>query len=286
MTFRILVLCRGNITRSPFIAGYLYHLYRKSELKDKIHFDIDSSGIEGKRNLPVHPKILEKGLELGFDLGLYRSKHSDLKAYQKADLILVADSQQYRRFRNHYPNLMEKVFKIYDFGREEIEESLDIQDPSHSEVGFTFEEFFEIAVSETERIWNHILQVYHRSQAESAEFSQKLFCKPKSEREASGWSYSMFTKRFFSLCPRCQSKRIRRIKRKGFLQRKLFSFFNGYPYHCGTCGKDSILYIGAEIPSKRKNDAKRSKWEAFMEAEKIHKKSDSTKIESKNQGGL
>lgn len=37
------------------------------------------------------------------------------------------------------------------------------------------------------------------------------------------------------LCPRCGSDRIRRIERKGFLQRKVYPIFGYFPWRCSQC---------------------------------------------------
>jgi protein-tyrosine-phosphatase len=236
---------------------------------DKFHLDIDSSGIEGRFNSPVHPHILQKGLELGFDLAMYRSKHSNLKALERSDLIFVVDSQQLRRFEKTYSHLMKKVYHIYDFGRDGEYERQDIEDPSHKDVEEEFEDFFQIAISETERVWEYIKGVYLKSEAEGTEFTSALFEKKGHSPQEFKHRYNFFTKRLFPICPYCQSKRIRRVKRKGYFQKKVWPRFSGYPYHCGHCNRDVILFIGSDIPSKRRSDEKRRKWESFMQEEEI-----------------
>jgi protein-tyrosine-phosphatase len=267
MSFHILILCRGNVTRSPFIAGYLNHLYRTSELAHKIHLDIDSSGIEGRTNFPVHHRILEKGLELGFDLAMYRSKHSDLKSLEKSDLIIVVDQKQYNRFAKNYRHLLKKVHHIYDLGREGEYETIDLEDPSHLESEEEFDKFFQLAISETERIWEYIKRVYYKAEVEGVPFDAHLLENPRAQDLVVSKNYNIITKRFFPICPGCQSKRIRRVKRKGFFQKKIYPYFDGYPYHCGNCGKTFILFIGSAIHSKPRSETKREQWQQFMEEE-------------------
>jgi DNA-directed RNA polymerase subunit RPC12/RpoP len=36
-------------------------------------------------------------------------------------------------------------------------------------------------------------------------------------------------------CPKCGSERVRRIERKGILERRLFKFFGYFPWRCATC---------------------------------------------------
>lgn len=272
---KILVLCRGNVTRSPFIAGYLNHLYRTSELANELYLDIDSSGIEGKSNRPPHPKILQKGLELGFDLAMYRSKHSSFKDLKEMDLIFVVDIKQYKRFIQIYPQLLHKVFNIMDFGRAGDYSLLNIEDPSLYDDEEEFEKFYKIAIAETERVWEYIKQEYYQTKAEGKNFSPELFWKDQKVDVSITKKYSYLTKRFFPLCPYCQSKRIKRLKRRGYIQKRILPKLGGYPYHCGNCGRDVMLFIGSNLSSKRHGEEKQVKWKRFieMEMEQKHKES-------------
>ncbi|MBC8204192.1 hypothetical protein ISS30_09710 [bacterium] len=267
----ILFLCRGNVTRSPFAAGYLYHLFRNSELKDKMEMDIDSSGVEGKFNVPVHPRVLQKGLEMGFDLAMYRSKHASLKLLQRADIIIVFDSKQMKRFQGSYPQMLQKVYHVREFGHEEggIE---DIKDPSSTNTDEDFAVFFETAIAEIDRIWEYLKSKYYEAEKQGIEFGPALFKKREIPKEyAHQKKYNFLTRRTFPICPYCQSKKLRRIKRKGFMQKNIYPFFNGYPFHCGNCNRDVILFIGSEIRSKRRSDSKKTRWEKFLQSEETSK---------------
>lgn len=271
MIIKILVLCQGNITRSPFIAGYLHSLYRKSGLADKIRIDIDSGGIEGKVNMLVHPEVLEKGHELGFDLDMYRSKHSDYQAFEDADLIFVVKKRQYSRFENNFPNLIHKVYHLYSFGRSEGIDLIDFEDPSHEKNENSFDEFFDLIQREVERIWKYMEDTIELAIAEGRPVKSDLFHKPIDKSVSILKGYNIITKRFKPLCPKCQSRRIRRIKRKSYFQKKIFPKLNGYPYHCGACDKNFILFIGAEVYSQHKKDKKSELWQKFIETEKAAK---------------
>ena len=264
---KILILCRGNITRSPFIAGYLHHLYRNSDIAEKIYLDIDSSGIEGKINRPVHPLVLEKGYELGFDLAMYRSKHSSLASLEKADIIIVTDRKQLARFEKHYQHLLFKVFHISAFGAEGDFEIKDIKDPSHSRIIDAFTTFFEHAIPDVQRIWRFIENEYEKTESENRQFNKDIFLSKVASSKPIAKKYNFFTKRMYPLCPYCQSKRIRRSRRKNFFQKSILPIFNGYPYHCGSCNRDVILFVDAQINSQRRREEKQQKWNNFIQAE-------------------
>lgn len=265
---RMLILCRGNVTRSPFMAGYFNHLYRSSDLHDKIELDIDSSGIEGKFTRPPHPRVIERGLELGFDLGLYRSKHSTIKSLEKADIIFVVDEKQYARFKKVYTHLMSRTFHFYEFGRDTADETVDFEDPSESNTEADFETFFRFTEAEVRRVWEYIEKKYEAAEAEGIEFTADLFRKKGLDEDEIEFKYKRFNRRSFPLCPYCQSKRIRRVKRKGFLRRKIYPRFMGYPYHCGNCDKDFILYIGPDLKSGKRSSRKAEKWKEFIRSER------------------
>ena len=271
----ILVLCRGNITRSPFIAGYLNHLYRQSEFYHKVELEIDSSGLEGKTVRPPHPRVIDRGLELGFDIGSYRSKHSDVEMMEKADLIFVVDEKQYERFKKVYTHLLKKTYHLHEFGRDEDNESIDFEDPSKLNREKDFVQFFKFAESEIKRVWEYIEQMIREAGSAGITLTPETFHKKENVEEESEIKYRGLSRRLYPMCPFCQSKRIRRVKRKGLLKKKIYPQFNGYPYHCGNCEKDFILYIGPDLKSTRRGAKKMEKWRNFIEKDK------SVKVNSK-----
>jgi protein-tyrosine-phosphatase len=265
---KILILCRGNITRSPFVAGYLNYMYRNSKLYSENLLDIDSSGVEGKHDRPVHPRVLERGLELGFDLSVYRSKHSGLKAFEAADLIFVLDKRQLDRFVKVYSHLLYKTYHLYDFGRKQAEEVLDFQDPSEENREEDFKVFFKFAEPEVKRVWSYLEAKYQECKAENVPFTGEVFYKKNLPTDVQVKRYRNLSRRLFPMCPYCQSKRIRRVKREGFMQKKVWPLLNGYPYHCGNCDKGFILFIGSELKSTRRESKKQAAWNFFEEREK------------------
>jgi predicted nucleic acid-binding Zn ribbon protein len=42
-------------------------------------------------------------------------------------------------------------------------------------------------------------------------------------------------------CPECGSKRLRRVERRGFMQKHVFAWFGYFPWHCRECRKYSLL---------------------------------------------
>jgi len=56
------------------------------------------------------------------------------------------------------------------------------------------------------------------------------------------------------ICTNCESYRIRRIKREGFLRVKLAPMFGYYPWRCSTCGTVQLLKSRGRPARKRNAD--------------------------------
>ncbi len=52
-------------------------------------------------------------------------------------------------------------------------------------------------------------------------------------------------------CPKCHSEVIFRVRREGFLQSHILSFFLIYPWRCGSCGTTSMLKRRTSSRSRR-----------------------------------
>ncbi len=68
---RILVVCSGNICRSPMVAEYLRHRAAASALDQLL---VDSAGTLGIEDRPAAPEAVETLREVGLDLSEHRSK--------------------------------------------------------------------------------------------------------------------------------------------------------------------------------------------------------------------
>ncbi|MBZ0266297.1 hypothetical protein K8I28_16690 [bacterium] len=270
---RINIICRGNMVRSPYIAGYLRYYQSKSPYRDKMPLEITSSGIDSKPNYPAHPEMLAKGHEVGFDLSGHRSTYASLKLLNKLDILLVTHTRQLKQIKETMPDVAYKTFHLAAFGREGVEEApFEFEDPSQTSDTSSFENFFKIVEPEVERIWKFLEQSYLRSLKTNEPFSAAIFVPHDSLRSFMPKQYNFFTKRKFAMCPHCQSRRLRRMKRKGLLQNKLYPIFDGYPYHCGRCKKKFILFIGSKgVTSTRRKDKKEESWKKFIEKERERK---------------
>jgi protein-tyrosine phosphatase len=115
MTTRILVLCSGNVCRSPIAAALL-----AGELSDK---SIRSAGLAAPVGAPADPMAIEFTAARGLDLSTHRAQHVTLAMCRAADLILVMEQRHTAELRRRYPQAWGKVFRLGEAG------GCDIADP-------------------------------------------------------------------------------------------------------------------------------------------------------------
>ena len=104
---RVLVLCHGNICRSPFAAAYLAG--RAPGL------DVRSSGLAAGAAAPADPTAIRVAARLGHDLSQHRSHPLSPADLSEPDLVLVMEAAQAAAFRARAPALGRRVYLLGDF---------------------------------------------------------------------------------------------------------------------------------------------------------------------------
>jgi len=89
----ILVVCYGNICRSPYLQAVL-----QRALPD---IAVSSAGFIGRGRL-VPPASLQVSARRGFDLRRFRSQLISPDSTRRADLIIVMDAEQARAIRRRF----------------------------------------------------------------------------------------------------------------------------------------------------------------------------------------
>jgi protein-tyrosine phosphatase len=84
----ILVVCTGNICRSPMAEGLLRQMLSK---KKKANVHIHSAGTHGLDSQPAAPFAIQAAAEMGIDISGHRARSLDRDMVAKADLILVME---------------------------------------------------------------------------------------------------------------------------------------------------------------------------------------------------
>ena len=101
---RILVVCDGNICRSPTVAAML------RELKPgKVVFSAGLVGLVGHDMDPTARAVAE---ENGLDCGKHVARKLDSELCRDSDLILVMESRQKERLGRAFPEASGKTFLL------------------------------------------------------------------------------------------------------------------------------------------------------------------------------
>ena len=88
---KVLMVCLGNICRSPLAEGIL-----KSKLPESIFF-IDSAGTANYHvGNPPDPRSIAVGKKYGIDISKLKGRQFSVKDFNTFDLIYVMDESNYR----------------------------------------------------------------------------------------------------------------------------------------------------------------------------------------------
>jgi protein-tyrosine phosphatase len=90
---KILMVCLGNICRSPLAHGILSHLSEER----KLNWEIDSAGTGSWHcGLPPDKRSIAVAKKYGVDISSQRARQFELSDFENFDVILVMDKQNYR----------------------------------------------------------------------------------------------------------------------------------------------------------------------------------------------
>ena len=120
---KVLMVCLGNICRSPMAEGIL----RKKSIEKGLSIEVDSCGTASYHvgNAP-DPRSVEKALEYGVDISMLRARQFNSRDFQYFDSILVMDENNFRDVQNLAKTDSErnKVKLILQDTREAIEKNV------------------------------------------------------------------------------------------------------------------------------------------------------------------
>lgn len=122
MIKNILVICIGNICRSPVAEGLLKHALPETSVR--------SAGIGAMIGHPADPFAVQLTQEQGIDINAHRAQSLAAWMVNEADIILTMDLEQKRFIEQKYTTSKGKVFRLGEFDKYDIpdpyRESLDV----------------------------------------------------------------------------------------------------------------------------------------------------------------
>jgi protein-tyrosine phosphatase len=98
---KVLVICSGNICRSPMAAEYLRHRAAGSGLS---HLVVDSAGLLGIEGAPAAADAIRALREDGLDLTAHRSKGLRKSDLRTADLVIAMSLDHLDALEELYPD--------------------------------------------------------------------------------------------------------------------------------------------------------------------------------------
>lgn len=111
----VLVVCIGNICRSPMAEGLL-----RQELPD---VNVVSAGLAALSGQPADPYAVELMRERGVDITDHRAQQVSRAIATGADVILVMDNVQRQEIQRLHPATTGRVFRMGELGK------FDVPDP-------------------------------------------------------------------------------------------------------------------------------------------------------------
>ena len=111
----ILVLCTGNICRSPIAEALL-----RSRMRPVAGAQITSAGTSAVIGEPAEPLAIEVSREHGLDLSAHRGQQVTLPMLQASDLILVMTREHADWVHGRLPSLRGRVQLLGRWRSEEI----------------------------------------------------------------------------------------------------------------------------------------------------------------------
>lgn len=108
----ILVLCTGNICRSPMAAALLQQALPTAK--------VVSAGLDACAYHPADSWSVKLMHELGIDITAHRGQQVTMSMLRAADLVLVMDAGQQRKLESFYPAGRGKISRLCHFSGQDV----------------------------------------------------------------------------------------------------------------------------------------------------------------------
>lgn len=157
---RILILCKGNICRSPFAEIYL----RQAAQRENLRLSISSAGLDAASGIAAYPIARTVAPRFGVNLDEHLTSALSEALVQKADIILVMEPDQIAALRHRFPCAEPKAFLLGHFAAERP--MTEIKDP-YGGTQSEFEDCYAILAAACEGFLLHLRKVTPRSRSSS-----------------------------------------------------------------------------------------------------------------------
>jgi protein-tyrosine phosphatase len=115
--FRILVVCTGNICRSPMAQAMLTHELRDRLGPDADRVEVSSAGTGALVGEPMEPFALQSLENLGIKSDGFAARDVEPLMLKESDLILTATRQHRSLVVTAEPSVVRRTFTIKEFAR-------------------------------------------------------------------------------------------------------------------------------------------------------------------------
>ncbi|APJ02658.1 low molecular weight protein-tyrosine-phosphatase [Silvanigrella aquatica] len=115
----ILVVCLGNICRSPYAEYKLKELLKN---KNQQNINVSSAGIYAMVGEKAHELSIQVGQERGLNLNAHIARQLNNKLIFENDLILVMDTAQKNRIEENYAAAKGKVRCLGEFRNQSVQD--------------------------------------------------------------------------------------------------------------------------------------------------------------------
>jgi protein-tyrosine phosphatase len=110
-TFRVLMVCMGNICRSPTAEGVLRRKLRDAGLQEAV--EVDSAGTHDYHvGAPPDLRAQQHALRRGYDLSALRARQVNVADFERFDLVLAMDEQNLERLQRLCPPARRKRLRL------------------------------------------------------------------------------------------------------------------------------------------------------------------------------
>jgi protein-tyrosine phosphatase len=143
-SYKVLLVCLGNICRSPTAEGVLRHLAAKEA--PQLALEIDSAGTADYHiGAPPDPRSQRAALRRGIDISGLKARQIAADDFARFDLILAMDSENLRELRAMQPRNSHASVKLFlEYARDSA--LRDVPDPYYRDAA-AFEEVLDLSTA-------------------------------------------------------------------------------------------------------------------------------------------